>query len=112
MILQLLGQGGISALSILAPHQQAVAAAPMVQAQPVAPSTQSAPPALRAVPPATTTTTAPPVVTSAPSLYTGYECVVTLTDPAGNVMTYSPGPATNGVCTQGTPEPYNVTTGP
>jgi hypothetical protein len=132
MILALLGQGGVSALSILAPHPAPIAntAPPVVQATPV-PSvpTTTAPPTVRPtalapspvvyqarpaaptpttvppVPVATTTTTPPAGVTS-----TGLECVVTITSPQGYTMTYSPGPAdSSGNCALGIPEPYSVT---
>lgn len=52
-----------------------------------------------------TTTTVPPTVTTS----TGLECVVTLSAPDGTHVTYSPGPAVNGACSQGVPEPYTVT---
>jgi hypothetical protein len=87
-----------------------VAPAPAVAA-PVAPTTvkpvagvgtqgnsEDNPPAIPA--PATTTTTVPPVVLSAPiTTSTTTECVVTITDPLGNVVEFSPGPAdANGAC--------------
>jgi hypothetical protein len=54
-----------------------------------------------AVPPVPTTTT----TTTTTTVYSGLECVVTLSAPDGTTMTYSPGPAVDGSCSVGTPEP-------
>lgn len=43
--------------------------------------------------PATETITSPGV-----STYSGYDCVVVLTDPLGNQVTFSPGPLVGGSC--------------
>lgn len=54
--------------------------------------------------PVQATPEAPAVVPAAPSTtYTGLECVVALTDPEGNTVTFSPGPAVAGSC-----DTYNV----
>jgi hypothetical protein len=52
---------------------------------------------------------APVPITTSTTVYSGFECVVTLSAPDGTTMTYSPGPAINGVCPQGTPEPVSAT---
>ena len=108
---------GLPLSSILfAPHHPPAptALAPVVQVTPIAsvqgdqgPGVRGSDTPLPPVPTTTTTTTAPPgpPVTSV----SGLECVVTLSDPSGNVVTYSPGPAVNGACSEGTPEPYTVT---
>jgi hypothetical protein len=93
-----LGSAGL----LFAPHQLP---APPVVATPIA-SVQATPgPEVKHSPPPVPV----PIATTTTTVYAGLECVVTLTDSLGNTMTYSPGPAVNGTCALGTPEPVTAT---
>lgn len=110
-------------LAFMAPHPAPIAPPPpVVAASPAPPAmTGALPPQPSAVvggtgltaptPPRVTTgsaaTTAPS--TTSTTVYSGLECVVTITGSDGTTMTYSPGPAVEGQCSQGVPEPVTST---
>lgn len=106
-------------LAFMAPHPAPVAPPPPVVAVSPAPPamTGALPPqpsavvggtGLKAPTPVPTVTTGSAATTTPTTTYSGLECVVTVTS-GPYVMTYSPGPAVEGQCSQGVPEPVTST---
>lgn len=92
------------------PPVVAVSPAPpaMTGALPPQPSAVVGGTGLKAPTPASTVTTGSAATTTPTTTYSGLECVITVTS-GPYVMTYSPGPAVEGQCSQGVPEPVTST---